>query len=50
MVFQIHPKLTYNVSNGYNKIILKKHKLQQLLDQDAATVESIRLLQQELKV
>ena len=28
MIFQIHPKLTYNVSNGYNKILAKKHKLQ----------------------
>ena len=27
MVFQIHPKLTYNVSNGYNKILMRKHKL-----------------------
>lgn len=27
MVFQVHPKLTYNVSNGYNKILMRKHKL-----------------------
>lgn len=50
MVFQVHPKLTYNVSNGYNKILLAKHKLQQLPDQDAAIIESIRMLQLELKV
>jgi hypothetical protein len=28
MVFQIMPKLTYNVQNGFNKILIKKHKLQ----------------------
>ena len=27
MVFQVCPKLTYNVQNGYNKILIKKHKL-----------------------
>ena len=27
MVFQVLPKLTYTVSNGYRKLIQKKHKL-----------------------
>jgi hypothetical protein len=46
-VFQIHPKLTYNVINGYNKILMKKHKLQQLPDPDQ---EEIYRLQKELNV
>lgn len=47
MVFQVHPKLTYNVSNGYNKILMRKHKLQQLPDPD---IEMIHRLSNELKV
>jgi hypothetical protein len=47
MVFEIHPKLNYNVCNGYNKILMKKHKLQQLPDPD---IDQIFRLDTELKI
>ena len=30
MVFTVHPKLAYNIQNTYNKILVKKHKLQMI--------------------
>jgi hypothetical protein len=28
MVFIVHPKLAYSIQNTFNKLIVKKHKLQ----------------------